>query len=554
MKRYFYQIQILLLILLAGCSRPTQKLEQAEKLMQAHPDSALDILKTIPASQLQRKADEALYALLYTQAQNKMGVSFSSDSLITIATNYYDESEPVRAGYAWFYKSRYSKEMENAEKLSFALCEAQRYADVTKNFHLKGLVYAEKGEFYRIQGRLDTALYYYRQSLQQFHKDNNLSNQLSDLCAMTDIFRKGNQYDSVFSMLKYMENLRLSPQYNLFLANMYLQCGSISSQLGNFSNAIYYFNKVPKSTYYYYNTDINQLICKVYLQEGKLDSASFYLQKVKSGKDSTAFYSSLQMELCKAKGEWKNALTASQRIVSINDSLYKKHLDASFAGLEKKYNYQSLKLKNQHLLLRNKRYTITVLGLILAFLGCFTLFLWWRYRTRKHIIDSQMSELEAKQKLFVQESENRALVELQLEKEKQLLEQQLINNQLIETQLRVQNVLFDKMQQYKKHVHKSKNAQNPSATPVNNPVFDQELIVYIDIEYNNFSHRLKNKYPELTEREVLICCLALAGFNTGMTAAVLNIQLDSANKSRHRIRKRIGVEIGLNFEEFLRNI
>jgi hypothetical protein len=234
--------------------------------------------------------------------------------------------------------------------------------------------------------------------------------------------------------------------------------------------------------------------------------------------------------------------------------LNKKQLDASFAGLEKKYNYQSLKLKNQHLMLRNKRYTITVLGLILAFLGCFTLFLWWRNRVKKNIINSQKSELETKQKLFEQESENRALVELQLEKEKQLLEQQLINNQLIETQLRVQKVLFDKMQQYKKHVHKPKGAQNPSITPVNNPVFDQELIVHIDIEYNNFSHRLKNKYPELTEREVLICCLALAGFDSGMMAAVLDIQQDSVIKSRHRIRKRLGVENGLNFEEFLLNL
>lgn len=48
-----------------------QQLLKADSLMQLRPDSALNILKSISSEKLSTRADNAYYALLLTQAQDK---------------------------------------------------------------------------------------------------------------------------------------------------------------------------------------------------------------------------------------------------------------------------------------------------------------------------------------------------------------------------------------------------------------------------------------------------------------------------------------------------
>ena len=67
-----------------------QQLLKADSLMQLRPDSALNILKSISPKKLSTRADNAYYALLLTQAQDKNFVVQKDDSLIQIAVHYYD--------------------------------------------------------------------------------------------------------------------------------------------------------------------------------------------------------------------------------------------------------------------------------------------------------------------------------------------------------------------------------------------------------------------------------------------------------------------------------
>lgn len=48
-----------------------QQLLKADSLMQLRPDSALNILKSMSSEKLSTRADNAYYALLLTQAQDK---------------------------------------------------------------------------------------------------------------------------------------------------------------------------------------------------------------------------------------------------------------------------------------------------------------------------------------------------------------------------------------------------------------------------------------------------------------------------------------------------
>ena len=147
-----------LCICLVGCTNSSKELNQAEQLMDTAPDSAFQVLKQINQSRLFTPSHKALYALLMSQALDKHDIKVESDSLIHIATDYYTESEPQHAAYAWFYSARVANNSGNANIQAAALLKAQEYAEKTENSKLKGLVYGEKGTMYKTQGQSDSAI------------------------------------------------------------------------------------------------------------------------------------------------------------------------------------------------------------------------------------------------------------------------------------------------------------------------------------------------------------------------------------------------------------
>ncbi|MBQ3259484.1 MAG: tetratricopeptide repeat protein, partial [Alistipes sp.] len=64
-----------------------------ESLMSERPDSALVVLQGIDTTQFHSAEDKALYTLLYTQAEDKNYIDALDDSKISIAVEYYKNSD-----------------------------------------------------------------------------------------------------------------------------------------------------------------------------------------------------------------------------------------------------------------------------------------------------------------------------------------------------------------------------------------------------------------------------------------------------------------------------
>ena len=87
----FIFIGLLAAAVACGHRAPDTRLIEAERLMEEHPDSALEILEAILADSLHNRADRAAYALLYTQALDKNYLDPTDDSLMTVALTYYED-------------------------------------------------------------------------------------------------------------------------------------------------------------------------------------------------------------------------------------------------------------------------------------------------------------------------------------------------------------------------------------------------------------------------------------------------------------------------------
>ena len=158
---------LLILVALMSCNDPkpiTDTLHRAEALMSESPDSAWTLLNTISPDEMGQNRNRAFYALLYTQAQDKTYRDETNDSLISIAVDYYRDTDDVRHKFlSYYYKGRVHFNTKDYLGATTCYMEAEQLADEVGDDYLAGLLYAELGRIYR--------LYYdYPKSLEAYQK------------------------------------------------------------------------------------------------------------------------------------------------------------------------------------------------------------------------------------------------------------------------------------------------------------------------------------------------------------------------------------------------
>jgi len=92
-----------------------------------------------------------------------------------------------------------------------------------------------------------------------------------------------------------------------------------------------------------------------------------------------------------------------------------------------------------------------------------------------------------------------------------------------------------------------------SKNNVQTNAFHEELISHVDLIHSNISKRLSECYPILTQRDILVCCLILADFDSGMISTILDVKPDSVNVHRGRLRKKLELQNPESLQNFLRS-
>ena len=158
---------LLLLLAFTACgdkSSLTDVLNRAEVLMNEHPDSSLTLLRTLSFDDFRKESNRARYALLHSQALDKNYIDITSDSLISVAVEYYKDKDDVRSKFlSYYYMGRVHANGERYLQATSCLMESEQLVDEVDDDYLSGLLYSEMGRIYR--------LYYdYPKSLEAYQK------------------------------------------------------------------------------------------------------------------------------------------------------------------------------------------------------------------------------------------------------------------------------------------------------------------------------------------------------------------------------------------------
>lgn len=546
--------------IICGCSSGEQTKKiflQAESLLDEHPDSALHLLQTFPATQELSRKKTARYALLLAQATDKCEKSLlPCDSLLNIALEYYDEEEKERA-VALLYKGRVEVEMNSSKEAIAHLQEGLMILnDFPKEIETKRHILSSLGNLYFNAKYYNESIKMYRELYKYCETDKDKSIALNNISTYyTMIDREDSAIIQQSKALEYALNSGDSSIISNSLLSLsidYYQIDELDSALLYAQKAITYLPKQePEGRYYFHLGDL--------LSEmgNNIDSAYFYINK--SMEDNSfenkylGLYSMSHLEM--EKGNFKEAIDYLETYIEKLDSIASSEQSTKVQQLIYGYNTK-IKVKEEQLKGQRTQLKIIVFSCIF----CFLIILIYQNRInrkKRQQLDYKQTLNEVENKLASLQTiidNNQSIISIlhqerydfeeeQRNKEKQIRESEQTIIKLQEEKLQLRNWLFTQSDIYKRIKTLSNQKDTDKKKIKVFTVAEQsKLRETLFSIYTEFINNLQKTYPRLTEDDLLLLCLQETSLSS-QTIAICFGYSDThpINQRKFRIKERMGL-------------
>jgi tetratricopeptide (TPR) repeat protein len=523
-------VMMTLLVLLTGCYHTSKKdaktLFIAEQILDAHPDSAYHLLKSIHNPVSLSRGDYARYALDYTKATDKLRLPASSDSLIRVAVSYYASANaPEKLAQSYLYLSRINRQDGNTKDAANNLMKAEEKAQSGSNHRLLGMIFSDKAQIYFDQDQLDSALNANKYAYTLFYLANDQRNIAIALMNIGKCFTSKNNNDSALHYYQLAEQSTRSIRDTVVLSSVLRFEGFTFYKMQCYSQALSYLQQSIHVSSDPFNAGKFLNLGMVYMAMGNYEFAnSCYQKSLISTSDlrmrGASYQQLLQLAIKEKRMDDVNRF--ADCYVKTLDSTYQDLLSTSLAGIEKRYNYERIAGINKNLIIRQQHIYIWLLfSFLIIALG--TVFFFYYRNREKKVINRLM-----KQQLEYQQSKLDKL---------ELLQRIAHLSFIPRTNLDQTGAQFLKL--FAKEIE--------MASPANS----EELFDYIDSAYNNLSQRVHARYPLLSRKDVLFCCMRYADFDAASIATILDIQINSVYRYNSLIRDKMGYPKKMSFERIL---
>ena len=348
--------------------------------MNEYPDSAWTLLNTISPDEMEQNRNRALYALLYTQAQDKTYRDETNDSLISVAVDYYRDTDDVRHKFlSYYYKGRVHFTTKDYLGATACYMEAEQLADEVGDDYLAGLLYAELGRIYRLYYDYPKSLEAHQKAAECYERAGKIRHRNYMWYNQSGIYRNINEYEQSERMLRLaLDAGKIEDDKSLIilclgdLVMMYVEKKQMSVAMELYQELVLLAGEDYGSAYF-----MGQ-IAKMHLSEKDYSRARQSLEKgwkrTKNRIDSVGLYFS-SSELLSALGKEKIAYQELMKGVALqNDeahqALQQPVLTAQRDYLSEKLEFEAYRIQVERLLRVLYILFFTILLSVVAFVLC----------------------------------------------------------------------------------------------------------------------------------------------------------------------------------------
>ncbi len=569
---------LLVACLLASCSGrlSMRQLEQLEARVNDVPDSVLAVLTAADAPRWGERC--ALHALLTVQAQDKSYIDVADDSLISVATQYYQRRGlPLHRLQAFYYHGRVHANAGRRHEAMTAYTRATDFVPKVDAPYAVGLLYAQMGILYGndynySQGitYLEDALRYYeladKERLQNFAKlDMGLFNfNMKNISQAEPLFNEvlawGEEHNDTYIIYSVLD----------LLLRLY-------DATGNIADLDSLLHKYPIETILP-NSTIYSIVAHHYARmhnKVAYEKALIQAWEVASTAQDTAIILHKIYHINKVSGHIDSALNNLEQLFALQDSTMRVTLKQPLIAVQRDY-YQS-QLEVEKLRNLNYRYLMGIVSLVLLIVATL-LFVYVRNRFhhKQEELDGYIELAEELRHTLYRREESISSNEVAMDcirKELQLSHAQLeeLRVQLQSNddamQAQIAELLGGQFQILNKLSETYYELEGTTPTTIKNSIFAQvkneieslceggkklaELEAIVNRHLDNVMNRLRAEIPYLKEKDYTFLTFFYARFSGKAISLFTRTKRDYVYKIKERLCNKIKVSDAPSKEFFL---
>ncbi len=537
-----------IMFLFSSCSSSSGRkidktMDVVERLVEQHPDSALNLLDSLVYPTNLNKRQYNRYMLLELQAKDKSYKDITSDTAIWGVKNYYlQKKDYPNAAMAAYYCGRVSTEQTRYDRALYHYLEAEKYASSSDNINLKGLIQSGMGEVLIYRFLSKQALPRYQKALGYFLQSNNYKNVAITYLSIGSAFYVEEKIDSSFYYS--FKALDVADKCNDrgLVSDIKQSISLFYSNLKKYKQAKAYLLECLPNIAEEKKSIIYAKLANILSLESKVDSAKGYLHEaIRSQKDEkdnavlANIYESWSL-LEERSGNYEKALEQNKKYTDCVINIIGDNEGAALLNMQKKYRFEQLKNENITLTLQKQRI------LLYSSLGIIVLLAGFLFYYRKYTL-SKRHELEAEQKIYHLLNMAKSYSEKEITFRNALLEQ----FEILKKTASLENYIRQG----------DSNRSKLLLRKFNEIVYGQDTLnwerlyrVMNDL-HNGFFDLLRERFPLLEEDEFRICCLTYTQFSSSEISIIMGQSINTIQMKRSAIRKKLQIPSKGNIPHFL---
>ena len=540
---------------------------QIEQLMYERPDSAWKILQHMPSISQLRKEEQALHALLFTQAQYKNYIPVKSDSLLQIAEAYYrTSSDSLHKAWTLFYLAQYYRDSDEKEK---ALSYFQQANIASRNIENNQFKFLLNLHWANLLSDEDAE----NKGIEKYQTANKYAILLKDTLKQIDLFERwgwcyllNGKYNQADSLFKEAMSLSMKTEIKFLEKNLLAQLATTAYLKKEYFLALNLINRsisLEKDSTELYPLWANK--ANIFLSMNQYDSVRTYLQK--DIRNSTLYQKAGKQKIWYQYEEKMNnlpkALEYSKRYAELLDTIYQERLDSKVANLQHKYDYSLIQSENKLLKIKRQRLYISLTAICMAVLTVAVIFFYKRREEKRKLAEQMRSKddlmkemrLQLQEKTIDLHAAQEKIIEKETALDKELSQREKMRSEYSSKEAAMRKEILRHSEIIRKMEQLNKMSQQDKIQSRSVVLSDEEqdnLAEVINICYNNFTDRLWKKFPTLTKADISLCCLIKIGISNSNMLYLLDTSKVALKKRKNRLKHdKMGMDENDSLDEFI---
>ena len=460
MKTQILKATLLAFIIFFSCHQVSQQhpiLEQAEKVMSEHPDSALFLLEQVAAPEKMPERDYATWCLLITEARDKNYIEHTSDSLINVAIQYFEKKKDInRLSEAYYCQGRDLSELSVSEEALTAYLKAKELVRETSDRDLEARINNHLGTLYWENRKFKESLVCYQKSYRNYKICRDTIGIINTMQNIGECMRESGQLDSAYHYLDGALKLARQGGITSYTAYLLSSLGNIYTEKKLYEKALAYkkaslnYSEKRNTIYSCYYS-----IGKLYGNLHKLDSALLFAEMALASTDLYVECGAnwLIYTLYVKKQDYKKACTYNERYLLLRDSIEQVYQPQKLAKVEALYNKERLISKqNQQMHTARSRQDFLLICFLCACLAIGIVYVIMFQIISKHKLRNKEIQklLQKNESLLLSDKQEMEKKDIALQTiQKQLEENHLLIDSLTETIQTLENDNLSQLEIYK---------------------------------------------------------------------------------------------------------